>query len=67
MRIFADNETSRTMHTKRPFKIIGALVTLSLLALLVSQGYWLKGLYDSIRQQTEDRIMDALKTTDIGC
>ena len=35
------------MKTKLRFKIIAALICLSLAALLFSQGYWLKGLYDS--------------------
>lgn len=52
------------MKTKLRFKIIAALICLSLAALLFSQGYWLKGLYDSTWVQVNANIQDAMRMAD---
>lgn len=52
------------MKTKLSFKIIAALISISLAALLFSQGYWLKGLYDSTWKQINDNIEDAMRMAD---
>ena len=38
------------MKTRLRFKIIAVLICLSLVGLLISQGYWLKGLYVSSKK-----------------
>lgn len=40
------------MKTRLRFKIIAVLICLSLAGLLISQGYWLKGLYVSSKKST---------------
>lgn len=52
------------MKTKLRFKIIAALISLSLAGLLFSQGYWLKGLYNSTSQQVNENIQDAMRMAD---
>lgn len=52
------------MKTKLSFKIIAALISISLAALLFSQGYWLKGLYDSTSKQINDNIEEAMRMAD---
>lgn len=52
------------MKTKLSFKIIAALISLSLAALLFSQGYWLKGLYDSTWKQVNENIREAMRMAD---
>ncbi len=52
------------MKTKLRFKIIAALICLSLAALLFSQGYWLKGLYDSTWEQVNGNIQEAMRMAD---
>lgn len=52
------------MKTKLRFKIIAALISLSLAGLLFSQGYWLKGLYDSTWEQVNGNIQDAMRIAD---
>lgn len=52
------------MKTKLSFKIIAALISISLAALLFSQGYWLKGLYDSTSKQINDNIEEAIRMAD---
>lgn len=52
------------MKTKLSFKIITALISISLAALLFSQGYWLKGLYDSTSKQINDNIEEAMRMAD---
>lgn len=52
------------MKTKLSFKIIATLISLSLAALLFSQGYWLKGLYDSTWEQVNGNIQDAMRMAD---
>lgn len=42
------------MKTRLRFKIIAVLICLSLVGLLISQGYWLKGLYVSSKKSTWD-------------
>lgn len=44
------------MKTRLRFKIIAVLICLSLAGLLISQGYWLKGLYVSSKKSTWDNI-----------
>ena len=43
------------MNIRLRFKLIALLIVLSLAGLLVFQGYWLKGLYDTYRGSDEDR------------
>lgn len=52
------------MKTKLSFKIIAVLISISLAALLFSQGYWLKGLYDSTSKQINDNIEEAMRMAD---
>lgn len=52
------------MKTKLRFKIIAALISFSLAALLFSQGYWLNGLYDSTQKQINDNIQEAMRMAD---
>ena len=52
------------MKTKLSFKIIAALISISLAALLFSQGYWLKGLYDSTSKQINENIEEAMRMAD---
>lgn len=52
------------MKTKLRFKIIAILISLSLAALLFSQGYWLKGLYDSTWNQINGNIREAMRMAD---
>lgn len=52
------------MKTRLRFKIIAALICLSLAGLLVSQGYWLKGLYVSNKKSTWEKIEESLRMAD---
>lgn len=52
------------VKTKLRFKIIATLISLSLAGLLFSQGYWLKGLYDSTWKQVDDNIQEAMRMAD---
>ena len=52
------------MKTRLRFKIIAVLICLSLAGLLISQGYWLKGLYVSSKKSTWDNIEDAMRMAD---
>lgn len=52
------------MKTRLRFKIIAALICLSLSGLLVSQGYWLKGLYVSNKKSTWEKIEESLRMAD---
>ena len=52
------------MKTKLSFKIIATLISISLAALLFSQGYWLKGLYDSTWMQINGNIEEAMRMAD---
>lgn len=52
------------MHTRLSFKLIALLITLSLASLVAFQGYWLKGLYDSLYLQLENHVKDAMKMAD---
>ena len=52
------------MKTRLRFKIIAVLICLSLVGLLISQGYWLKGLYVSSKKSTWDNIEDAMRMAD---
>ncbi len=52
------------MKTKLSFKIIATLISISLAALLFSQGYWLKGLYDSTSKQINDNMEEAMRMAD---
>ena len=44
------------MNIRLRFKLIALLIVLSLAGLLVFQGYWLKGLYDTLYKQMEINI-----------
>lgn len=52
------------MNTRLRFKIITLLISISLLGLLTSQGYWLAGLYKSTLEKTEETIQDAMRIAD---
>ena len=52
------------MKTRLRFKIIATLICLSLAGLLISQGYWLKGLYVSNKKNTWDKIEEAMRMAD---
>lgn len=52
------------MHTRLRFKIIAFLIIISILALVLSQAYWLRNLYDSIWETTQLNIKDAMKMAD---
>ena len=52
------------MKTRLRFKIIAVLICLSLAGLLISQGYWLKGLYVSSKKSTWDNIEVAMRMAD---
>lgn len=43
------------MNIRLRFKLIALLIVLSLAGLLVFQGYWLKGLYDTLYKQDGDQ------------
>ena len=47
------------MNIRLRFKLIALLIVLSLAGLLVFQGYWLKGLYDTLYKQMEINIEEA--------
>ena len=61
---FCLKEEVLDMKTKLSFKIIAALISISLAALLFSQGYWLKGLYDSTWIQINGNIEEAMRMAD---
>ena len=48
------------MKTRLRFKIIAVLICLSLVGLLISQGYWLKGLYVSSKKNNCHTITNFL-------
>lgn len=52
------------MHTRLSFKLIALLITLSLAGLVAFQGYWLKGLYDTLYIQLENNVKEAMKMAD---
>ena len=52
------------MNTKLRFKLIGILIILSLTGLIIFQGYWLKGLYDSLYTQMKINVEDAMRMAD---
>lgn len=52
------------MDTRFRFKFIALLIILSLAGLVAFQGYWLKGLYDSLYIQMENNIKEALRIAD---
>lgn len=52
------------MNIRLRFKLIALLIALSLAGLLVFQGYWLKGLYDTLYKQMEINIEEAMKIAD---
>lgn len=52
------------MNTRLRFKIIAILISLSLLGLLASQGYWLMGLYHSTWQKTDADIRESMRIAD---
>lgn len=52
------------MNTRFRFKLMIALISLSLTGLLLSQGYWLRGLYTSNKERTEKSIREAMQMAD---
>ena len=52
------------MQTRLRFKIIGLLIVVSIIAILVSQAYWLNNLYHSIWETTQLNIKEAMKMAD---
>lgn len=52
------------MNIRFRFKLIALLIILSLAGLVAFQGYWLKGLYDSLYIQMESHIKDAMRMAD---
>ena len=52
------------MKTRLRFKIIATLICLSLAGLLISQGYWLKGLYVSNKKSTWEKIEESMRMAD---
>lgn len=52
------------MNTRLRFKVIASLIILSLIAVFGWQIYWVKGLYDSIWEKTEENIYEAMKMAD---
>lgn len=52
------------MNIRFRFKLIALLIILSLGGLVAFQGYWLKGLYDSLYVQMENHIKDAMRMAD---
>lgn len=52
------------MKQKHYFEIIGTLIVLSLTALLLLQGYWLKDMYKSVKQQNRKEIHEAAEMAD---
>lgn len=52
------------MNIRFRFKLIALLIILSLAGLVFFQGYWLKGLYDSLYIQMKSNIKDAMRMAD---
>ncbi len=52
------------MRTRLRFKIIAFLIILSVVALVISQAYWLRNLYDSIWETTQLNITESMKMAD---
>lgn len=52
------------MNTRFRFQVIAILIGLSLFSLLLSQGYWLRGLYISNKEKTQESIRDAMQMAD---
>lgn len=52
------------MQTRLRFKVIGSLIIVSIIALVVSQVYWLNNLYHSIWETTQLNIKEAMKMAD---
>lgn len=52
------------MKTKLHFKLIGLLITISLVALIGFQGYWLNGVYKSLRIQLDKDVQEAMLHAD---
>ncbi|MDH6359172.1 HAMP domain-containing sensor histidine kinase [Parabacteroides sp. PF5-9] len=52
------------MNGRLHFKIIGLLIIVALGAIVAFQGYWLKGLYDTLSNQMNNNIEEAMKTAD---
>ncbi|MCC8142481.1 MAG: hypothetical protein LIO97_00055 [Tannerellaceae bacterium] len=49
------------MQTKLRFKVIASPILLSLAGVIVSQGYWLKGLYNRLWEQTAVQVEEAMR------
>lgn len=52
------------MKTKLRFKVIASLIIVSLIALFISQAYWIRNLYNSIWETTQTNIGEAMKMAD---
>lgn len=52
------------MKAKLHFKLIGILITIALIGIIAFQGYWLKGLYDTLSIQMDANIEEAMKMAD---
>lgn len=52
------------MNTRFRFKVITTLISLALVSLLLGQGYWLKGLFDSSRINMMKDIEEAMRMAD---
>ena len=51
---------------KLPLKHIVILVICSLTGIFVYQAYWLTGLYRTMKQEMENNIRDAMRTSDFN-
>ncbi|MDL2255023.1 HAMP domain-containing histidine kinase [Parabacteroides sp. OttesenSCG-928-K15] len=52
------------MKPRLHFKLIGLLIITALIGLIAFQGYWLKGLYETLYSQMETNIQDAMRIAD---
>lgn len=52
------------MRTRLHFKLMALLIVLSVIGLLVFQGYWLKGLYQSQQENIRKEMQEAMLMTD---
>lgn len=49
---------------KLPFKLIAALVVISLLGIFAYQAYWITGLYNSMKHDMEQNILECMRVSD---
>lgn len=55
---------SNNMDTRLRFKVIATLISLSLIGLLLSQGYWIKEIYSSTQIRINEQVQEALRIAD---